>query len=183
MLKKMEFHSLEGEKIYFREMSRRDVDAIYSYASDEEVSRFIGWNLMKSLAETGEYVETMLQREIAGTHLYASVVAKATQTVIGTAMLFHFDSNAKQAEMGYVFHREHWGKGYGKESVAIMSDFAFEILELHKLHASVADANVGSAQILIKNGFELEGRLRDHYYVDNKYYDALLYGKIAGRTL
>ncbi|WP_349673179.1 hypothetical protein [Lacrimispora sp.] len=33
--------------------------------------------------------------------------------------------------------------------------------------------SIGSARILIKNGFELEGRLKDNYYVDGKYYDAL----------
>ena len=61
------------------------------------------------------------------------------------------------AEIGYVFHKEHWGKGYGTESVALMSDFAFESLNLHKLHVSVVDANIGSARILERNGYELEG--------------------------
>jgi len=59
-----------------------------------------------------------------------------------------------------------------------MSDFAFESLNLHKIHASVVDANIGSARILEKNGYELEGRLRDNYFIEDKYYDALLFGKI-----
>ena len=120
----------------------------------------------------------MLERESAGTHLYASVAIKSTGEIIGTAMLFNFDKVANQAEIGYVFHQDHWGKGYGSECVALICNFAFETLKLHKLHASVADANIGSARILIKNGFELEGRLKDNYYVDGKYYDALQLGKI-----
>lgn len=59
-----------------------------------------------------------------------------------------------------------------------MSDFAFKSLNLHKLHASVADANIGFARIFEKNGYELEGRLKDHYFVADKYYDALIFGKI-----
>jgi ribosomal-protein-alanine N-acetyltransferase len=172
------FHSLKGENICFKPLSTNDAQAIHNYASDEEVSRFIGWNLMNTLNETSEYIETMLKRESAGTHLYASIVLKSTQEIIGTAMIFNFDKEANQAEIGYVFHKDHWGKGYGAESVVLMSDFAFEALNLHKLHASVVDANIGSARILEKNGYQLEGRLKDHYFIEDKYYDALLFGKI-----
>jgi ribosomal-protein-alanine N-acetyltransferase len=107
---------------------------------------------MNTLKETSEFIELMLKRESEGTHLYASIAVKSTQEVIGTAMIFNFDQQANQAEVGYVFHKDYWGKGYGTESVALMSDFAFESLNLHKLHASVVDANIGSARILEKMG-------------------------------
>lgn len=175
------FHSLEGENICFKALSTNHAEDIHKYASDEDVSRFIGWRLMKTLDETREYIETMIKRESAGTHLYASILLKSTQVIIGTAMIFNFDQEANQAEIGYVFHRDHWGKGYGTESVALMSSFAFESLKLHKLHASVVDANIGSARILKKNGYELEGRLKDHFFIENKYYDALLLGKIQNK--
>ena len=61
-----------------------------------------------------------------------------------------------------------------------MSKFAFEVLGLHKLHARVADANAASARVLEKNNFLLEGRLRDYYFIENKYYDGLFYGRVQG---
>jgi [ribosomal protein S5]-alanine N-acetyltransferase len=173
------FHSLEGENISFKALSIDDVQEIHDYASDKDVSRFIGWNLMNTLDETRDLIELMLKRESEGTHLYASIIQKSTQAILGTAMIFNFDHEANQAEIGYVFHKDHWGKGYGTEIVALMSDFAFTSLHLHKLHASVVDANIGSARILEKNKFELEGRLKDHYFIEDKYYDSLLFGKIA----
>lgn len=172
------FHSLEGKSISFKRLSKNDAQDIHIYASDQDVSRFIGWNLMDTLAETRELVETMIKRESAGTHLYASVVIKETKEIIGTVMIFNFDKQANQAEIGYVFNKDHWGKGYGTECVALASDFAFKSLKLHKLHASVTDANIGSACILQKNGYELEGRLKDNYFVEDKYYDGLIFGKI-----
>lgn len=171
------FHSLEGEHICFKPLSINDAQAIHHYVSDEAVSRFIGWNLMKTLNQTGEFIELMLKCESAGTHLYASIVLKSTQAVIGTAMMFNFDRQANQAEIGYVLNRAHWGKGYGSESVALMSDFAFETLKLHKLYANVVDTNIGSVRILEKNGFKLEERLKDHYFIENKDYDALVFAK------
>jgi ribosomal-protein-alanine N-acetyltransferase len=172
------FHGLEGENICFKPLNTNDAQEIHNYASDENVSRFIGWPLMKTLSETYDYIEEMLKRESTGTHLYASVVLKSTQEIIGTAMIFNFDREANHAEIGYVFHRSHWGKGYGTETVTLMNDFAFETLNLHKIHARVVDANIGSARVLAKNGFELEGRLRDHYFIDEVYYGSLLFGKL-----
>ncbi len=172
------FHKLEGRDISFKALDTKDAEAIHSYASDNNVKRFIGWPLMESLEQTRDYVEEMLRREAAGTHIYASIVLKATEEIIGTAMIFNFDREANHAEFGYVFHSGHWGKGYGTDAVRLMSDFAFDILKLHKTHARVVHVNTGSARILEKNGFELEGRLKDHYFIEGSYYDSLLFGKI-----
>ncbi len=177
-MNKDHIHSLKGENISFRKVNPNNVSEIHEFVSDEEVSRYIGWRLMETEDETREYIETMLKRESEGTHLYASVVLNGTEEIVGIVMMFDFDMNTGQAEIGYVFHKKYWGKGYGRESVVLIKDFAFQELGLHRLHASVVDCNLGSARILEKNGFQLEGRLRDHYYIDEKYHDALLYGLI-----
>ena len=136
---------------------------------------------MKTLEDTRNHIENMIKRDIERTHLHASVVLKSTGAIIGTAMIFSFDEKANHAEIGYVFHQDYWGKGYGTKTIALMNDFAFETLNLHKLHARVISANAGSARVLEKNGFELEGRLKDYYVIDNTYCDSLLFGKINSR--
>jgi [ribosomal protein S5]-alanine N-acetyltransferase len=177
------FHALESENIYFKALSLDDVQEIHAYASDKDVKRFIGWNLMLNLNETREHVETMINRELEGTHLFASVVLKSTQEIIGTIMLFNFVKEANHAEIGYVFHQGHWGKGYGTESVALTTDFAFKTLNLHKVNAKVTDANIGSAKVLEKNGYEMEGQLKDQYFIEGKYFDSLLFGKMERNAL
>jgi [ribosomal protein S5]-alanine N-acetyltransferase len=177
-MSKDSFHELKRKNIYFKPLSTDDAYEIHKYASDEDVSRFIGWRLMNSLNETQEYVEEMISRESQGTHLYASIALKSTQKVIGTAMVFSFDREANHAEIGYVFHKDYWGKSYGTEAVALMNDFAFSTISLRKLHARVVSGNTGSSRVLEKNGFELEGRLRDYYFIEGNYYDGLIYGKL-----
>jgi ribosomal-protein-alanine N-acetyltransferase len=172
------FHGLQGEKIYFKALSIDDVEAIHSYASDPNVKKFIGWPLMKTLEDTRKHIEGMIQKEEAGTHQFVSIVLKENNEVIGTAIVFNFDKEANNAEIGYVLHADHWGKGYGTEVVALVSDYVFKTLKLHRLHARVVHVNTGSARILEKNGFDLEGRLREHHFIDGKYYDCLIYGKL-----
>lgn len=172
------FHSLEGEKLYFKPLNTDDTLAIHSYASDPIVSKYIGWRLMETVEETNEYINEMIKREAAETHLYASIVLKSTEDIIGTAMIFSFNHDARHAEVGYVFHRDYWGKSYGTESLGLMNRFATEVLGLHKLHARVVNANIGSTRILEKSGFQLEGCQRDYHFIEGKYYDSLLLGKI-----
>jgi [ribosomal protein S5]-alanine N-acetyltransferase len=175
------FHELNGKNIYFKALDTKDAEEIHTYASDKEVKRFIGWRLMHTLDETKEYIEEMLKRETAETHLYASIVLKSNNRIIGTAMIFGFDTAANHAEIGYVLHKDYWSKGYGTEAVAMMNDFAFGVMNLHKLHARIVDANIGSARVLEKNGFELEGRFKDYYFIDDKYYDGLFFGKFPSK--
>ncbi len=171
-------HQMPGEKICFKALDISDVQEIHNFASDKEVSRFIGWRLMNNLSETWQHVEDMLKRESAGTHYYASVVDKTSNAIIGTAMIFNFDKEARHAEIGYVLDKAFWGRGYGTEVVELLKKFAFDALELHKLHARVVEANTGSYRILEKNGFVLEGCLKDYYFIEGSYYNGLFYGCI-----
>lgn len=172
------FYCLHGTSVYFKALSLEDAEEIHAYASNENVSRFIGWKLMKNIDETHAHIEKMISQESEKTHVYASVVLQSTDEIVGTMILFNFDPIANYGEIGYVFHQKHWGKGYGTEATALACNYAFKNLKLHKLQARVVDANIPSFKVLEKNGFELEGRLKDHYYIDGKYYDCLWYGKI-----
>lgn len=166
------------DRIRFKKVSRKDIENIHEYASDPEVSFFIGWKLKNNIHETNSLVEKMINNQEKGTHQYASVVLESTKKVIGNIMIFNYDKISNQAEIGYVFNKENWNKGHGTESLGLLIDFAFENLKIHKLFAKVVENNIGSSKILEKNNFVLEGRLRDHFYIENKYYDALLYGII-----
>lgn len=172
------FHSLAEKNLRFKPLDTSDVLQIHSYTSDEEVSRYIGWRLMRSPVETLHHIEEMQRREATGNHLYASILLDGENEVIGTAMIFNFDLEARHAEIGYVLHPKHWGKGYGTLAIAMMDDFVFRVLKLHKLHARVEEANTGSIRVLEKNGYRLEGRLTDYYVIDRRYHDGLLYGRI-----
>ncbi len=171
------FHSLEDDTIYFKALNMKDYTDIHNFASDAEVSRYIGWNLMETLDQTKEFIKVMMKREAEGDYLYASATLKSTGKVIGTVMLFNIDKEANHGEIGYVFNKDYWGKGYGTRAVALINHFAFHNLKLNKLCARVVDANEGSSRILLKNGFELEGRLKEQYRIEGNYYDSLQYAK------
>jgi ribosomal-protein-alanine N-acetyltransferase len=81
-----------------------------------------------------------------------------------------------RAEIGYWLARPYWGQGIMTDAVRAFVEYAFNELGLARLTAHVFEFNVGSARVLEKNGFKLEGHLRKHLRKDGELLDALFYG-------
>lgn len=50
---------------------------------------------------------------------------------------------------------------------------------IKKLNLAVLENNVAAIQLYKKNGFEVEGRLKKDFFIDEQYYDAILMGMIV----
>ena len=158
-------------------LSQEHTEMVHVYASKPTVKKYIGWSLMRTLAETAEYVDTLMDRHKAGSHIYASVMEKRSGRVVGTVMIFSFDKVANHGEIGYVLDDTVWGKGYGTQLVNMMSDFVFQELGLRKVFARIVDANIGSARVLEKNGYALEAELKDYYLIEGCYMSCMFYSR------
>ena len=71
------------------------------------------------------------------------------------------------------------GKGYGKESLRAVLDFAVNACGFHKLTATVTAGNLASRGLLESCGFQLEGTLRDNFRLAGQWYDDWLFGLLA----
>ncbi|MCL2530029.1 MAG: GNAT family N-acetyltransferase, partial [Coriobacteriia bacterium] len=56
---------------------------------------------------------------------------------------------------GYMFLKEHWGKGFANEAVTAMIEYAQNVLNLKRLYAGIEDKNEMSIKLIEKLGFEL----------------------------
>ena len=101
---------------------------------------------------------------------------------VGTIWLFHEAPVHGRAEFGYWIAADERGKGYATEAATLLREYATTERRLRRLMARVFEGNEASKRVLEKIGFEQEGRLRDHYYVDGEFLDATLYGWIADES-
>ncbi len=63
-------------------------------------------------------------------------------------------------EIGYWLAVEHWGKGIASEAARLVTEYAFDNLNLARLEAAVLESNGASARVLEKAGFRQHGKLR-----------------------
>lgn len=85
---------------------------------------------------------------------------------------------AQSAMLGYWMGQRHARRGYGAAAVAMMLDFAFDRLELHRVEAACLPENTASRGLLGKLGFSEEGYARGYLCIDGRWSDHVLYGML-----
>ncbi len=85
---------------------------------------------------------------------------------------------AQTGTLGYWIGEPHARRGYTLEAVNAVVRFAFGRLGLHRLEAACCPDNDASRRLLLKAGFELEGRARGYLKIDGRWRDHLLFGTV-----
>lgn len=96
---------------------------------------------------------------------------------IGQCALFRFDDVAHTAELGITIgDKAYWGKGYGREAIALLLDYGFRLRNLRKIWLQVNGDNERAQHAYRACGFVEEGRLRQHVWSNGQYVDLVQMG-------
>ena len=86
---------------------------------------------------------------------------------VGNIRLSHIRWRHRRAEVAILIgRRDQWGKGIATEAIRLVTQFAWNRLDLHKLTAGIVAPNVGSRRAFEKAGYTLEAVLRGHCILD-----------------
>ena len=88
------------------------------------------------------------------------------------------DVYRKDAEIGYLLITEKWSQGIMTEAVGQICDIAFSSLDIIRITGLVYEPNSGSRRVLEKNGFLLEGTMKNAVVKEGRVYDLCVYGKL-----
>jgi len=84
----------------------------------------------------------------------------------------------KSGILGYSIDKEYEGKGYMKEAINLVLEYAKEYLDLHRIEASVLTTNERSKGVLLSCGFEEIGINKKYLYINGKWSDHITFYKI-----
>jgi RimJ/RimL family protein N-acetyltransferase len=155
---------LETDRLYLREFLDsdykdlcgilQDKDVMYAYEhpfSDDEVKSWYN----KLIA--GHY-------EKHGFGLWA-VIHKETNEFLGQCGLTIQNLNGNEyLEIGYLFKKKHWHKGYAAEAALASKKYAFEILNAEKVYSIIRDINIASQNVAKRIGMKKTDETMKHYY-------------------
>jgi len=157
--------TLQTPRLVLRRPRLEDAEAIFArYASDREVTRYVGWPVHGSVEDTRTFLtfaETEWQHWPAGAYL---VFSRNGGTLLGSTGL-SFETPYR-AMTGYVFARDAWGQGYATESLRAMVDLA-PACGIRRLYAICHVDHASSSHVLEKCGFVRETVLRRHTHFPN----------------
>lgn len=152
---------LTGDMIVLRCIRQQDCTENYvRWLNDTDVNKYLEtrWT-NQNLQTVQDFVRQALDSD--NSVLFA-ITIKETGRHIGNIKIGPVNWNHKYADISYfIGEKDCWGKGYAREAIALIVNYGFINLGLHKICAGYYDSNTGSQKALCRNGFVVEGVFKE----------------------
>lgn len=173
---------IETNRLIIRDHVSSDLDNHHALISDGEIMTYIEDIKTNSLKESEENLQFSIEESKKDDRkcYFFLVELKDTLEFVGSIGFTIIEKNASGgvAEMGYFIVKRHWGNGYVTEASKAVVDYAFDVLDLHKISAGCNAKNNASEKIMIKLGMEKEAHFKRHVLHNGLWCDRLVYAKI-----
>ncbi|MBI4142989.1 GNAT family N-acetyltransferase [Candidatus Uhrbacteria bacterium] len=169
---------LTSERLVLRPVTIADATEQYvRWLNDTTVHRYSEYRFVTHTIESARaYVERVCADEHV--HFFA-IVTREGKRHIGNMKLGPIHPHHERASFGIMIgERDAWGRGYATEALALLEQYAFTALGLHKLTAGAVAENAGSIRLLEKRGFTREGVQREHFRDGDRFLDVVAFGKL-----
>lgn len=153
---------LETARLALRRLTPADEAALCAILQDAEA--MYAYEGAFSDAEVREWLDRQLRRyEAWGFGLWA-VILKETGALIGQCGLTMQPwKDGEVLEVGYLFRRDCWHRGYAAEAAQACRDYAFDVLGAKEVSAIIRDTNLPSQRAAIRCGMLPRDRWIKHY--------------------
>ncbi|HCC34861.1 MAG TPA: GNAT family N-acetyltransferase [Ruminococcaceae bacterium] len=153
---------LETPRLILREMTEADFPLLCRHLQDEEV--MYAYERPFSDADVWEGIHKQFQRyKECGFGVWA-VILKESGELIGQCGLSMQPCEERELlEIGYIFQKEHWHKGYASEAAIACRNYAFDKLGADEVFSLIRDTNTASQNVAKRNGMSVRGTYIKHY--------------------
>ncbi|MDQ2839184.1 MAG: GNAT family N-acetyltransferase [Actinomycetota bacterium] len=168
-----------GALVTLRPIEPDDYPALAAFTNDVEVELFGGGDPPTPQPQASVAAGYEQLRENPDSINFAITANDDEGKLIGQCGLFRHDQLGRTVELGITIGvRDYWGRGYGREAVALLVDYAFRLRNMRRVHLAVHASNERAIRSYAAVGFAEEGRLREHVWSDGAYVDLVLMGRL-----
>jgi RimJ/RimL family protein N-acetyltransferase len=149
--------------MYLRELTENDYNDLCEILQDKNV--MYAYEHSFSDAE----VKAWYDKQIGwyneyGYGLWATIDKKNKEFLGQCGLTLQKIDGKEYLEIGYLFKKKHWSKGYATEAVLACRNYAFTELKADKVYSIIRTNNVLSQNVAKRAGMKIEGEIIKHYY-------------------
>lgn len=165
---------LQGKNIKLRALEPEDIDFLFSVENSE-----VFWEISYTQLPYSKYV---LKRYIENAHQdiyeskqYRFAICNTHNQPIGIVDLFDFVPQHQRVGIGILVLPEYQNKGVASETLKIIKNYTFHILNVHQLFAEILSENGNSIKLFEKLGFQKTGVKKDWIFSNKSFKDVFVY--------
>jgi RimJ/RimL family protein N-acetyltransferase len=163
-----------GRHVWLRPFEWEDAEKYRQWVNNSAIVSLVDRVLPVTAEEHRRWYEAITQDP---RNVIFALEAVPGKRFVGCIWLYGIDYRHHHAEVRILIgDARHWGKGIGREAISLLTQFAFDRLNLHKLYAYVLATNKRALDTFEKSGFAREGLLRKERYVDGRFVDVVRFG-------
>ncbi len=155
-----------NEEIELRVLEKDDLEFIHQLNNNPDIMSF--W--FEEPYQSMTLLEKMYEKSIDNKDVRQFIIKKGKEK-IGYVGIYSIDPIHRKAEFGIMIDPKQQGYGYASTATHLAMDYAFSTLNLHKLYLIVDRINEKAIHVYEKMGFQVEGVLKEEYFVNGRFHD------------
>ncbi|WP_430911782.1 spermidine N1-acetyltransferase [Methylobacterium sp. sgz302541] len=158
-----------GGPVKLRPLEREDLLFVHQLNNNDSIMRYWFEEAYESFAELAQLYE----RNIHNQTERRFIIATSANEPAGMVELVEINHLHRRCEFQIAIHPAFQGRGYAWQATRVAMDYAFSVLNIHKLYLHVDKDNSRAVSIYERCGFRPEGVLRHEFFVNGRYRDAV----------
>lgn len=168
---------LKGKMVVLRALEPEDLDFLYLLENDTRLWEVSGTQQPYSRHVLKQYLENA-HRDIYEVKQLRMAICNLGGDLLGLIDLFDFDPKHLRVGIGLVIMAEEdRNKGMGAEAVELITDYAFNALNVRQVYAHVLEDNDASMRLFEKSGYVKTATKKDWVRWQGAFKDQFLYQK------
>ena len=144
------FPTLKTERLTLRQLEIDDEQEIFTLRSDNEINKYLDRPISSSVEDARNFITKINQHILNNAALYWAITLGKNNSLVGTICLFGFSDESSNCEIGYELLTNFQGQAIMQEAANKVIEYAFSIIKVQKIEASLHKDNHQSVRLLEK---------------------------------
>lgn len=171
----MKIENLETERLIIRPIALDDAHEILKYRSDSDTNKYQGF-VPKNLNDVYEFIgKTSAEIDIPDTWFQFVIIQKESDKIIGDIGIHFLGDDNQQVEIGCTLSQNFHKQGYASEALNSIITYLFNVLNKHRIIASVDPRNINSINLMKRLEFRQEAHFKESILINGIWVDDMIF--------
>lgn len=170
---------INGKHIGLRALEKEDLPQLMQWRNNPELRKFFRETDELNSTNQEKWFESVIAKN--SIHKMFSIVKLDTNELMGACGLCYIDWINRSADFSIYlgFDDIYIDEKYAIEAAELMKNYAFNILNLHRLWAEIYTIDEPKKKFFDTLKFSLDGEFRETYWYNNRWHNSLFYSILS----